>query len=490
MTSNGGNVTISRAATPGPVAASGTPAPTPEQQQPHGSEEPPRQDGGKKRNDDRGDSENDTEDLEEEPAKDKKKKKIRRKPVEELQSAKGWAQGGRGEASGAAYSAVQAGEGTGPASRVKAKSAWITEKSRSIRTWLTYRANHPTKKRWAVGGDGDDSEAVPQRTGKVDLSDPFTVLMYELAGLTPPSRATAGLQQFMHEAWESKIEPEVERRWRATPAHERRDKAGKTLKTPPLKLGTEVARSLWREMDRGEQQVYRDHASADAELVKTAFAEAMKDWPRTDPASRQQAINNLEPLMRKLLTKVSEMTGLHLLVMAGGPIPNLRGDIRVMDYSFGENLAPMPRSFPQWDPEHFEEHAREKMKSYLRTAYTSADCEAASLPEDQCMGARQATDDQSPPILDEHGLLQMPELPEASAPPPNATTSQTAVKGKKRSAPVTNSKAKPAAKAKAGECYIHAHSLRALRSPDLPETSEAPDSGLRTPNSETGRPPT
>ncbi|KAJ7054882.1 hypothetical protein C8F01DRAFT_1234958 [Mycena amicta] len=227
------------------------------------------------------------------------------------------------------------------------KSAWIVMMMKRIRAWLVYRGDHPTKKRLAAMAAA--GESVPAATGKVDLSDPFTILMYELAGLKPPSRAMPGLQQFMHEEYESILEPLVKKKWDALPAHEQVDKKGNPLKSAPWTMWT----------------------SADTQLDKDVFAEAMCEWPRTDPASRQHisAIDNIEPILKRIMTKVSEMTGLHIVVALSGPIPSLRGDIQIMDYAFGDNLAPTPMSFPEWDPEHFEEHFRDKMRSYLATTY-------------------------------------------------------------------------------------------------------------------------
>ncbi|KAJ7073669.1 hypothetical protein C8F01DRAFT_1360496 [Mycena amicta] len=382
-----------------------------------------------------------------------KTKKRRRKPTTELQSNKGWAEGSRevllekhvlpykqaralGQREGDNYLSKVVNEFTyiywGTAEREepavrrswtdtttpdddsqltdsekKAKADWIAEIRQRIRRWLAYRGDHPTRKRPAT--------AAP--TTKIDLSDPLTVLMLKLVEAQPPSRATPGLQQFMHEDWESTIQPEVRRRWNERlnelPPEQRVDKYSKPL-PPPLTMGTEVARELWADMGEEKQDVYRKHAAAEAKSVKETWDQTTKDWPPKDPASRQYAIDHIELVLQKVMTQIANMTGLHVLVMLGGPIPYYHGDIGTQDYYYGENLAPSPVSFNEWDKEHFEANIRAKMKAYLHTAFTPADCAAASLPEDECIGGSRART--SPAVLDERDLLTMPaDMPEGPA---------------------------------------------------------------------------
>ncbi|KAJ7061108.1 hypothetical protein C8F01DRAFT_1252747 [Mycena amicta] len=466
-------------------------------------------------------------------AEDKPKKKQRLKPVDELQSNKGWARGGReallekhiapfkraralGKREGDDYlvqvineysyvfpwnlaertepevvrpwtptTPPDSDEGLTDEERTQ-KGAWIKMVTKRIHVWLVYRGSQPSKKRRPPAAEGEPIDSSSGSSAKVDLSDPFTILMFELAGMKPPSRATPGLQQFMHEEYESVIEPKVRRRWQVAPAKDKRDKHGKKVVQPTLEFGTSVARDLWKEMSEEEKQPYRDHAAADAKLAKEAFAEAKRDWPRTDPASRQLAINNVEFILKRIMTKISEMTGLHILVALGGPIPIHRGDIQIMDFAFGDNLAPSPVTFPEWDPEHFEEHFREKMKRYLATAYTAADRAAASLPEEECIGAQRTTpakddlpsDDLPPPPLDDSGLLSMPELPGAAG---STSTSS--------SRPTASSSAHPsAASSSTASSSARPSAASSSRSKPIPTresqpktTNDAPSAGKKAP---------
>ncbi|KAJ7049776.1 hypothetical protein C8F01DRAFT_1264804 [Mycena amicta] len=394
-------------------------------------------------------------DDEEDSADKTKTKKSRRKATQDLQSNKGWADGSReallekhvlpykqaralGPREGDNYLSKVLNEYTyiywGTAERQepavlrswtdtttpdddsqltdsekKVKADWIADLRQRIRRWLAYCGDHATRKRPATSAP----------SAKLDLSDPLTVLMLNLVEAKPPTRATPGLQQFMHEDWESIIQPEVRQRWneRLTqlPTEERVDKQGKQL-PPPLTMGTEVARELWAVMPGEEQAVYRKHAAAEAKSVKDTWEETTKDWPPKDPASRQYAIDHIEVVLQKVMTQISRMTGLHVLVMLGGPIPYHHGDIGTQDYYYGENLAPSPVPFNEWDKDHFEANIRAKMKAYLHTAFTPTDCAAASLPEDECIGGSQArARGPEADVLDERGLLSMPEVtPEGS----------------------------------------------------------------------------
>nr|GAT42724.1 predicted protein [Mycena chlorophos] len=177
---------------------------------------------------------------------------------------------------------------------------------------------------------------------------------------------------------------------------------------------TKIARLLFARKTPEEKAAYKARANADAKAKDAEFEAATAAWPPSTPHARQRAIDNLGPALELLLGGLADLTGMRPLLCLGGPESRFRGSLQVLYYTLGENRAPVPVSFPEWDAPHFNTEILDKMKAYLKTAYTPQECAAMALPENECVGgSRPGAGDK--PSLQLDGLLRMSTEPHAAA---------------------------------------------------------------------------
>ncbi|KAJ7056519.1 hypothetical protein C8F01DRAFT_1257188 [Mycena amicta] len=292
----------------------------------------------------------------------------------------------------------------------KQKAAWIVWMMPRIKRWLDYHAQAGT-------------HTTPATGKKLDPTDPINIMLFQIADTLPPNRARQGWQQFWHEEGRTTVEEEVVRRWPGSAerkaavakaqekAESRKGKGkAKAKAVDPKPTGAfrqSLARALYAEMSKTEQQPYLDRAAAEKARDSAAFEAARKAWPPKDPVARQAAIDNLAPTIGRFMKGVAELTNMHVLMTLGSPSPRYHGILHTAHYSAGENNAPSPVAFPDWDAEHFNKHTLEKMKSYLRTAYSREECMASALPKNMSTAA-----DVNNTRLDDTGLIRRSPMPE------------------------------------------------------------------------------
>ncbi|KAJ7049785.1 hypothetical protein C8F01DRAFT_1264818 [Mycena amicta] len=265
----------------------------------------------------------------------------------------------------------------------KEKAAWIVWMMPRIKRWLDYRAQGGTHATAATGK-------------KLDPTDPINIMLFQIADTLPAHRARQGWQQFWHEEAQTTVEAEVVRRWpisdeRTAALAKRKEKEakskgkGKGKEKPDVKptgaFRQAMARELFGKMSKQEQKRYLERAAAEKAVEAGAFEAAMKAWPPKEPEAIQAAIDNLEKTVGRIMQGIAELTNMHVVMVLGGPSPRFHGSLHTVHFSAGENNAPSPVAFPDWDARHFETHTLGKMKTYLRTAYSPEECMAAALPE-------------------------------------------------------------------------------------------------------------
>ncbi|KAJ6463642.1 hypothetical protein C8R47DRAFT_1225134 [Mycena vitilis] len=239
----------------------------------------------------------------------------------------------------------------------------IEQMNARIGRWLKYRARR-----------------LQQPTRMDRTRDPWAILLSKLAGINSPPKARQAFQQYMHESYEAEITPAVQARWRASCV----DDDGVTLrkKGPDAPFRARVARELYGELSAEDQAALRRRAQDDAKEARDAYFAAMKGPPSRAPVDRQRCIDNLGGFMSSILRGVAEYTGLHGVVIFGGPIPQFNGEIRTVTVSHGRNLGPNPCHFAHWAKARFSRDVLDFMKEYLRTAFTPAMCAEAALPDE------------------------------------------------------------------------------------------------------------
>ncbi|KAJ7051045.1 hypothetical protein C8F01DRAFT_1342962 [Mycena amicta] len=268
------------------------------------------------------------------------------------------------------------------------KMSFIKKMKPKIRRWFVYRV-----------------DTVQGSTTNAD-DDVWNVLLAMATNIHPPNKARQGYQQWMHERYAEDIAEAVKGRWLA-----KHDGEAPTTAPSPGFQAT-VARALFKELPVDVQEDYKARAKKEAAEKRAEYKTMLKNWPGKTPHDRQHAINNLGRFLRRIMKGIADATGLHVLFMAGGPIPQYGGACERVAY--GTNHAAVPVSFPNWDKDRFGGVVG-LMKEYLKTAFSTEQCAAAALPREEQMtpparttnsGVDDSMDPAAPldftPIDDEH----------------------------------------------------------------------------------------
>ncbi|KAJ6523681.1 hypothetical protein DFH09DRAFT_1329919 [Mycena vulgaris] len=238
-----------------------------------------------------------------------------------------------------------------------------------IRRWLKYRARRLLK----------------HTRKKTDpLKDPWAILLGKLSGYVAPPKARQAYQQFMREAYTDRIAPVVTERWAAEAAP---GSSVQTQKEPDAPFRAKVAREIFNEMSQSEKAGFGERAKAEASAAREAFEKGMKETPSKSPEARQKCIDSVGGFLAPILQGVLERTGMHVVVILGGPMPKYGGEIRTVYVSVGRNRTAAAAHFPQWARERFTS-VLDLMKEYLGTAFTPQEIRDAALPEDMLAAAK------------------------------------------------------------------------------------------------------
>ncbi|KAJ7035430.1 hypothetical protein C8F04DRAFT_1182336 [Mycena alexandri] len=227
----------------------------------------------------------------------------------------------------------------------------ITSLNKRIRRWLKYRV---TKLRKHV------------RTKVGSPTNPWSVLLAQLSKIHPPPKARQAYQQFMRESYATAIEPTVRARWAQTAA----PGASVPTQEPPVDFRAKIARELFDALPQDVKDGYGARAKGESLAAREAFQKAMKEPPSTAPKDRQLAIDNLGLFLAPILRGIHERTGLHSVIILGGPMPEYGGDLRTVHVSYGRNRTAMASHFPQWAKERFNP-VLSLMKEYLESAFNT-----------------------------------------------------------------------------------------------------------------------
>jgi hypothetical protein len=184
---------------------------------------------------------------------------------------------------------------------------------------------------------------------KIDSrKDPWAVLLAKLSGVHAPPKARQGYQQFMHECYAERIDPIVKQRWAETQG------AGASVpvsKEPNAPFRAQIAREVFAALPESEKQQYSARAKAEAAAAHGAFEKSLKDPSSKAPADRQKSvfifisiasdqvnpsynssINHIGSFVAPILQGIFEQTGMHSVLVLGGPVPKYGGDLRTIQY--------------------------------------------------------------------------------------------------------------------------------------------------------------
>ncbi|KAJ7430337.1 hypothetical protein FB451DRAFT_1199224 [Mycena latifolia] len=150
------------------------------------------------------------------------------------------------------------------------------------------------------------------------------------ARIKSPPKARQAFQQYMHESYETEIAPAVEARF----AMECNDMNGQgqlsTQRGLNVPFRARVAREMFAALPEEEQAALKDRATAEAVEAKAVYEKAMKELPSKTPEAHQACIDNLGSFMILILRGIQDYTGLHSVVIFGGPMPRFGGELKML----------------------------------------------------------------------------------------------------------------------------------------------------------------
>jgi hypothetical protein len=205
----------------------------------------------------------------------------------------------------------------------------------------------------------------------------------------------------MAESYADEIAPKVETQWAA--AVERGDPETAKTKTPKAGFKSRVARELFAKLPADEKAAFSQRAKEHAAEAKEEYLRALRDPPPNNPADRQKyvhvlwiviigltdihrCINAIPDFMAPILRGLEEHTGLHAVLIMGGPMPRYGGEIRtiqsvftlhveprfswIISVSNGVNRTAAADHWPQWNKDRFNKQVLAFMVEYLHTAFS------------------------------------------------------------------------------------------------------------------------
>ncbi|KAJ7707284.1 hypothetical protein B0H16DRAFT_1746505 [Mycena metata] len=261
--------------------------------------------------------------------------------------------------------------------QVVAKRERITLLNKRIRNWFKYRVRKLRK----------------FLHSKLDpRNDPWAILLAKLSNFHAPPKARQAYQEYFHEN-NDKIAPVVAQKWAETAG------AGsnvQTSKNPDAAFRAKVARELFAELSEEQREAYGKQAKENATAARTKYDLELKTPPSKAPEDRHACIQNVGDFLGPILLGIYERTGLHSVVLMGGPLPEYGGELQSIYVSYGRSIT-CGNHFPdflggRWNI------VLDLMKEYLQTAFTKRDQEEGALPEsaDVLRGAKYTIDSQGP----------------------------------------------------------------------------------------------
>ncbi|KAJ7457079.1 hypothetical protein FB451DRAFT_1407111 [Mycena latifolia] len=238
-----------------------------------------------------------------------------------------------------------------------------------IRRWLKYRVRRLRKQ---------------LRTRLDPCKDPWAILLARLSGIKQPPKARQGYQQFMHKQHKTTIAPVVAEKWAetATPGN-----SVQTAKDPNGPFRAKVACELFAALPEEEQSAFAVRAKSEAAAAREKYDTDFKKPPSKAPADRQDCIDRLGTFLAPVLQGIQELTGLHSVVVLGGPMPKYSGELKTIYVSYGRTKSARASHFPEWAKDRWNS-VLDLMKEYLTVAFSTQEKEEAAIPEALLAGAK------------------------------------------------------------------------------------------------------
>ncbi|KAJ7582410.1 hypothetical protein C8J56DRAFT_894322 [Mycena floridula] len=231
---------------------------------------------------------------------------------------------------------------------LKAKCKRIDFSNGRIKRWYKYRIKRLRKGTWR---------------NKTSLDDP---LMH----------ARSGQQQFSMENYQTVVAEAFEKLLKDDP----------TLQDT-MELRASVTKQFYDALSKDEKKGYEKTAKANALAAKKKYKKALKAPVSQKPEDRQRVMDSTVNFFAPVLSAYREVSGLQVMLVVSGPMPNLGGDIGTKHVLVGTDLLHgVP--FNRWRIDHFEKEIIAPYKEHLIGAYSDEKKKAAALPKKDIPGLK------------------------------------------------------------------------------------------------------
>jgi hypothetical protein len=114
--------------------------------------------------------------------------------------------------------------------------------------------------------------------------NPYAVLLAKLSKVQPAKKARQGWQQLMHESYQEKVKPEVERAWAQKVQAENLSADMK----PDAAFRSSICRNVFNAMSREERDAIMLRAKEEARIAKRTWEAVLNNPPSRAPVDRQR----------------------------------------------------------------------------------------------------------------------------------------------------------------------------------------------------------
>ncbi|KAJ7901385.1 hypothetical protein B0H13DRAFT_1883061 [Mycena leptocephala] len=131
----------------------------------------------------------------------------------------------------------------------------------------------------------------------------------------------------------------------------------------------QIAREVFAGLEEDERREIGARAKEEATEKKAAYQKALKNPPSKQPNDRQKCIDTLPEFVGPILRGIQEATGMHTVLLCGGPVPKYGGELRTVHVAYGQNHTAGAHTWPQWNKTRFTNEVLNFLTEYLQTAF-------------------------------------------------------------------------------------------------------------------------
>ncbi|KAK7021084.1 hypothetical protein VNI00_017530 [Paramarasmius palmivorus] len=236
-------------------------------------------------------------------------------------------------------------------------------KVKQIQRWFSYRYNNPKHR------DDKDPDALAELTAA-------------LRGV----KASPGRRRPAWQVYAKMNAKAIEEKLQAKIAEMKKEAEGEGKKAEHkkgenayLRVRQNLIRTEFGALKKEDQDKYFIMAKKEHDERVRQWEKEQKAQAATDPESRQRCIERIAAFIDPLLAGITEATGWHCTLIAGGPEPADNGRLNMISCHSGETKDPKPLNFGFANRVVYQKCVVPAFAAYLQRAFSPEDCVAMAL---------------------------------------------------------------------------------------------------------------